>query len=168
MSKPLKHSEPLHPSSFRLSQEHLFKLAVIAGIRDESGATLIETVIDRLGKEIDLGPWTWGTLWDPEESVRWLRVYGMPLYKPRPPGGGKGDEGKLVQFLYAHSDFFWSDKARKHPRRAHAVILWSKRWELAKQWHKTRETDHFSVAKAMLAILKKADPDGKLEVPELG
>lgn len=167
MPKPLKYGVPLQPKSFRLSPKHRWKLQVTAALRSRSMDDLIAEAIDHIGREVaaELGPNSWDTLWDEEEAVRMLNVYAMPVYVPRAAGGGEGNEADLLKFLFAHAQFFWSDKERTTPHRARAIILWPHRWELEKLWRTKREDKGYHVAAEKMAeLLERA----KLKVPAYG
>lgn len=157
MARPRKHDTPVDPTSFRLSQRHLFALRFVARQRDISNNSAIEMVIERLANETTASR-SWMDMWDEEESVRTLNLYALPEYR------ASTNEADARAFCLAHPQFFWADPQRRIPKRAFAVVLWPHVKELASAWKKKRDEDYHAGAKAMVALLKKA----KLTPPEFG
>lgn len=100
----------------------------------------------------------WRELWDEEESVRTLALWGLAEFRPA------STEVVLHRFIKAHAQFFYSDKAHTQPHRARAVILWPHLNDLEQLWRTTKHEDYHAAAKEMAKILRRA----KLDPPAFG
>lgn len=157
--RPKKHDVDLTSVTVRISEQHKFLARLMARTRGEPESTAYERAIDRLVSETPMSR-NWREIWDRRPAIRDLRAYTLPEYKPSTSRSGGGwSEGDRVEFIFAHGDFFYSDKARTEPHEANATILWEHLDEMVGEWMTKRTNDYFVAAKKMATLLKKAQLD---------
>jgi hypothetical protein len=157
MSRQKRHDEGLKHTSVRISDLHKFAMRAIARSRGESDSVAVERALETEADNLALSR-SWRELWDPEESVRTLALWGLPEFKPATK------EHAACSFVVAHAQFFYSDKARNLPHRARAIILWPHLDEMEHLWRTTKHEDYWAAAKEMAKLLRKA----KLDAPLFG
>ncbi len=158
MARPRKHEDPLVSYTLHLSPKHVFALKLICRTGDiDSESNVLEGAIEALASRMKLSR-HWSELWSPSPGVAWLNAYALPEYRPISKEIGR------VEFITAHAQFFYKDRARTIPNAENATLLWDDVDELAKEWISTRKTSYWGTAKKMAATLKKAG----LQVPSFG
>lgn len=162
MARPTRTSSPLSSTSFRISDRAKFAARFLARTAGVSDAIAVEKAISDAADKSHASM-SWRELWDEEESVRTLRLWALPEFKPSTESASR-NETERVAFVAAHAQFFYRDKARLAPDRARAMILWEHVPELEHLWRTKRTEDYHCAAKEMVKILRRA----KLDAPAFG
>lgn len=153
MARPRRHeNEQLKTSTYRISSRHKFLLRLLARQTNRDDGPTIEYALEQLADRTPMSK-HWLELWDEQEAVRVLNLFGMPDYKP------STEEHALKAFALAHAKFFWTRSGTPH--RARAVVLWPHIWEVCDLWRQTKHEDYPAAERKMLEILAAA----RLEAP---
>lgn len=158
MARPRKHEDPLVSYTLHISPKHVFALKLICRTGDTSSeSSVIESALEALANKLKLSR-HWSEMWHSNPGVAWLNAYALPEYRPI------AKEETRVEFINAHAQFFYRDKAHAVPNAENTTILWDEIDVWATEWVTTRKTSYWGVAKKMAAALKKAG----LPVPSFG
>jgi hypothetical protein len=158
MARPRKYEELAASYTLHVNPKYIFALKLVCRTGDtDSEANVLEAAIEALASRMKISR-HWTELWSASPGVAWLNAYALPEYRPIQKELGR------VEFITAHAQFFYKDKARSVPNAENATILWDDVDGLAKEWLSTRKTNYWGTAKKMAATLKKAG----LSVPSFG
>lgn len=139
--------DKLHHLSLVVDDRARFLLTTSAQLRRQSITQLLQQLADEHLAAMQIGQWTLGELASHDAPHRWCMLFSVSSLP-------MNHELSLVRtFVLAHAHFFYDPKGKPH--RKTLPLLWPDIEDLTEEWHKTRLTEPYRVAKRMADALKK-------------
>ena len=145
--------------TLRLDPKTKFILEFVARINGQSITTVVERAIKNSSQSVCVNPnrendeeavRNWTNFWDPDESVRTLKLISDPDYPTT------FEEDELLSFIKDHWQFFYVTATRHVVRSAYVQILWPNIDRYLEIWRSKRTQNWWSAGEAMKADLGKA------------
>lgn len=145
--------------SLRLDPKTKFILEFVARINGQSITTVVERAIKNSSQSVFVNPnriddeeppRNWTQFWDPDESVRTLKLISDSDYPTT------FEEDEILSFVKDHWRFFYTSPMRHSVVPAYVQILWPNMDRYLEIWKNKRTENWWLAGEAMKADLAKA------------
>lgn len=89
---------------FHLEEKTRFALKLIANQRRTTQTATVTDALTESAKTLDLGGYSWQSLWDPNPAIREMKCLVCPAYRRT------DEQEELLAFTKHHREFFYVDK----------------------------------------------------------